>query len=288
MNYFTTYWKNATWERLRKSNYPLAHTAGENLRDRVRPGDAVYVVTILKGKLYVACKIVVDEICDKKRASTLLQTDENGLWDATDHIIARSSTKPNWNCRISDAITQELEFYTPDLQSTKKLRFRSPGVLDGQTLRATRMLTSSSAALLDPFLGRIAKAGVKSTRKDSVWEGTTDSDDIEYDFESAAEGKQGKRYVAFYERKKKHRNKAIRIHGVICKGCGFNFETEYGTHGKDFIHVHHTVPLSQYESAREPNVETEMTVLCPNCHAMVHRNKKHTLSLAELRALLRR
>ncbi|MGD9629240.1 MAG: HNH endonuclease [Pyrinomonadaceae bacterium] len=288
MKHFTTYWRNATWEYNRKAlgNTLLDHTASENFRARIEPSDAVYVVTNLKGKLYVACKIIVEEICDQKRASELIGTTD--LWESTDHIIATSSTRIDWNRKIPDTITRKLEFYSPDRSIKNKLKFSSPGILDGQTLRGNRLLTESSAALLDGFLGKLFPIAKKTAVSASVWEDDADPDGIETEFESAAEGAPGKRYVTYYERRRANRNEAIRIHGVDCKGCEINFEKTYGPHGKDFIHVHHTVPVSQFEKARKVNVEKEMTVLCPNCHAMVHRDKKRTLSVAEIRALLKR
>ncbi|MBL8125883.1 MAG: HNH endonuclease [Pyrinomonadaceae bacterium] len=286
MNHFTTYWKNSTWEYNQKNleDTLLDHTASENFLGRVEPGDAVYVVTNLKGKLYVACKIIVDEICDRKRASELVGTTD--LWDSSDHIIAAFSTKMDWNRKIPDAVTRKLEFYGPERSVKNGLKFSSAGILDGQTLRGNRMLTESSAILLDSFLGKMFPIAKTKAVKGSVWEDDTDSDVIETEFESAAEGAPGKRRVTYYERKKANRNEAIRIHGVDCKGCEINFEKTYGPLGKDFIHVHHTVPVSQYEKSRKVDIRNEMTVLCPNCHAMVHRNKKRTLSVADLRALL--
>jgi predicted HNH restriction endonuclease len=68
--------------------------------------------------------------------------------------------------------------------------------------------------------------------------------------------------------------------------CRFNFEAEYGQHGKGFIHVHHIKPLNETgETLVDP--KTDLIPLCPNCHAMVHKNKNHTLSLNELKALLK-
>lgn len=104
--------------------------------------------------------------------------------------------------------------------------------------------------------------------------------------ESLVEGNRRMKYVAYYERNPRLRKLALLIHGYDCKGCGFNFEKAYGERGSGFIHVHHLVPVSEYEGAREVNPETEMTVLCPNCHAMVHRVKEKTLSLEELKTLV--
>jgi hypothetical protein len=88
------------------------------------------------------------------------------------------------------------------------------------------------------------------------------------------------------ERNPKLRNDAIRIHGLSCQGCGFNFSDAYGDLGAGFIEVHHMVPLANAEK-RKTNPETDLAVLCSNCHRMVHRKKDICLSLDELKSVLR-
>jgi predicted HNH restriction endonuclease len=106
------------------------------------------------------------------------------------------------------------------------------------------------------------------------------------DFESTLkEGGKKYRFTAYYERKPKYRKAAIEIHGYTCMACDFNFEHEFGQHGKSYIHVHHNKPVSGFSEATAIDPSTDMSVLCPNCHAMVHRDKSHTLTLAELMEL---
>lgn len=102
-----------------------------------------------------------------------------------------------------------------------------------------------------------------------------------------SEGKLKLVYSTKYERDIKLREKAIEIHGLNCMGCGFNFEKAYGEWGAGFIHVHHTKPLSNGEGEREVNPRTDMIVLCPNCHSMIHRRRNKTLNLEELLQLLK-
>jgi predicted HNH restriction endonuclease len=64
--------------------------------------------------------------------------------------------------------------------------------------------------------------------------------------------------------------------------CGFNFEAQYGELGKGFIHVHHNKPISEMGPTRI-NPYSDLSVLCPNCHAMIHRKKDRTLSVEELK-----
>lgn len=106
------------------------------------------------------------------------------------------------------------------------------------------------------------------------------------DFESYApvEGEERRRYTSYYERLPYYRNKAIEIHGLSCMVCGIIFERVYGELGRGFIHVHHNKPIS----ASGPTVidpENDLSVVCPNCHAMIHRKKNDTLSIEELRKI---
>ena len=50
-----------------------------------------------------------------------------------------------------------------------------------------------------------------------------------------------------------------------------NFEERYGLLGKEFIHVHHIIPVSELGENYDLDPLTELVPLCPNCHAMVHR-----------------
>lgn len=91
-----------------------------------------------------------------------------------------------------------------------------------------------------------------------------------------------------YERDPKLREKAIEIHGFTCMACNFNFKDTYGDWGAGFIHVHHNKPLSDGQGVRLVNPATDMIVLCPNCHSMVHRKKNETLSLEQLKLMIKK
>jgi len=99
------------------------------------------------------------------------------------------------------------------------------------------------------------------------------------------EGNQKYYFGKRYERDAKNRKMAIKIHGLNCYVCNFNFEKVYGERGKDFIEVHHLKPLSTLGEAVEINPETELVPLCANCHRMVHRRKDNVLSIDELKAI---
>lgn len=107
------------------------------------------------------------------------------------------------------------------------------------------------------------------------------------EFESREEGKPSRVYSTRYERDPKLRQQAIEIHGVTCKGCGFNFGETYGEYAKGIVHIHHVVPISELQEVCLVNPGTDLVPLCPNCHAVVHRFKSRTLSIAELVEMLR-
>lgn len=101
------------------------------------------------------------------------------------------------------------------------------------------------------------------------------------------EGQKKSRLSSFYERNPKLRLAAIKIHGLVCKVCGFDFKDFYGDHGSGFIEVHHLKPVSTLEASTKVSPEDDMTVVCSNCHRMLHRNRDIVLTPAQLKDQLR-
>lgn len=103
-----------------------------------------------------------------------------------------------------------------------------------------------------------------------------------------SEGSKRKRLSSYYERNPKLREQAIRIHGTKCmvKSCRFDFYKTYGELGKDFIEVHHLIPISSFNQNHFVNPELDLVVVCPNCHRMLHRKGNNPISLAELEKLM--
>jgi 5-methylcytosine-specific restriction protein A len=89
-----------------------------------------------------------------------------------------------------------------------------------------------------------------------------------------------------YERDPEARRACIAQNGLNCAACGFSFEATYGDIGKDFIHVHHVVPVSQLGSDYQLDPLTDLVPLCANCHAMVHQGVGIPRSLVELRQII--
>ncbi len=100
------------------------------------------------------------------------------------------------------------------------------------------------------------------------------------------DGKKTEYYVTRYERNPKNRERAIKIHGLKCMACNFDYENTYGERGKDYIEVHHIIPLSSVESEIEIDPLNDLIVVCSNCHRMIHRKRNDILKLEELRKVI--
>ena len=86
-----------------------------------------------------------------------------------------------------------------------------------------------------------------------------------------------------YEHSPDARRACIAHHGTSCAACGFSFEIAYGDIGKDFIPVHHLVPVSQLGGIYELDPVTDLVPLCANCHAIAHLGVTTPRTVAELR-----
>jgi 5-methylcytosine-specific restriction enzyme A len=88
-----------------------------------------------------------------------------------------------------------------------------------------------------------------------------------------------------YEREIKARQACVDFYGICCKACGLNFEKVYGEIGKDFIHVHHVVPVSEIGENYKINPIKDLIPLCANCHSMLHRTKP-VMSVKKLKIIM--
>lgn len=98
------------------------------------------------------------------------------------------------------------------------------------------------------------------------------------------EGDRASVQVNKYERDSRNRARAIQIHGRDCMVCGMNFGKEYGPAADGYIHIHHTVPVSQLGPNYSIDPAKELVPLCANCHAAAHR-RNPPFTIEELRSL---
>jgi hypothetical protein len=77
--------------------------------------------------------------------------------------------------------------------------------------------------------------------------------------------------------------------GYTCQVCGFDFAATYGPIGEHYIECHHMNPLSERPEEEQLDGATtsveEVTVVCANCHRMLHR-RRPALEVAGLKASL--
>lgn len=104
--------------------------------------------------------------------------------------------------------------------------------------------------------------------------------------EGTFEGKQYSRVSTIYERNRKNRQACLAAHGYKCKVCKFDFEQTYGVLGKNFIEVHHIVPLHTLGKNYLINPVKDMVPLCSNCHAMIHRSEP-PLTIEQLKEIVK-
>lgn len=109
------------------------------------------------------------------------------------------------------------------------------------------------------------------------------SSTIEY-----TEGQEKKLVIKVYERNRKARTECIKHYGdkYNCEICGFNFKEAYGSAGKEYIHVHHIVPLSKIREEYVLDPTKDLIPVCPNCHAMIHKNSKEPVDVNELKRII--
>ncbi|MEA5467512.1 HNH endonuclease [Spirulina sp. 06S082] len=119
-----------------------------------------------------------------------------------------------------------------------------------------------------------------------------DPDAVEVQNQKATENKfileEGKLYeitLTRHERNPKARKQCLKYYGTDCCICGFNFEQVFGEIGKDFIQVHHLLPLSAISQEYEVDPINDLRPVCPNCHAMIHKNNP-PFTIEEIKNLL--
>jgi 5-methylcytosine-specific restriction protein A len=88
-----------------------------------------------------------------------------------------------------------------------------------------------------------------------------------------------------YERDLKARKKCIEHYGAECRVCRLDFESQYGTIGEGFIHVHHTIPIASIGESYELDPIKSLVPVCPNCHAMLHK-RQPPFTVDELKVML--
>lgn len=93
--------------------------------------------------------------------------------------------------------------------------------------------------------------------------------------------------VNAYERDPGARADCLEHYGYVCAVCDVRLEDRYGEIAREFIHVHHLVPIAKIGKSYEVDPIRDLRPVCPNCHAILHR-REPPLSIGEARRLVRR
>jgi hypothetical protein len=147
-----------------------------------------------------------------------------------------------------------------------------------------RWNTASDSALWDA-VSVFADTEVAGISDAVLSDALAERDPDEREAQSRTEG--GRKVVIStrVERDPRLRDDAIRIHGLACRVCGFDFGEIYGDCGYGFAEVHHCRPVGDSTiGQRDTNPSTDLMVLCANCHRMVHRKRDFVMSVGELRS----
>jgi len=177
---------------------------------------------------------------------------------------------------LSELVTSSTETATPTTaeRNSVELEIRGRTSDESRGREASLSHTSQEAAfLLAEFIVGLLKPSLEA--------------DLDIEPEEFVEGLSELVKVNRYERDPRVRRECIAHFGPVCQICGFDFAERYGDLGRNFIEVHHIVPLSSgagVEIVVDPTVD--VVPICSNCHSMIHRGG-HTRSLDDVRRALR-
>jgi hypothetical protein len=149
---WATYWSSDTVKG--HDGQIVQHIASDQLwAAGVSTGDTVFVISYLRGTLYVVTSIVVDQLVRQDRAEEILG--RSNLWPADWHAIAKPD--PVWPASLSASLSESqmasLKFIGRDGQASAPARNRH-GEIDPQTFRTTRRIDARSAKLLSDLLAK--------------------------------------------------------------------------------------------------------------------------------------
>ncbi len=164
---------------------------------------------------------------------------------------------------------------------------RAPNPLSANSKKILDRFTDLSEKDIWPLIERYAR--LKAAEYPQVFDELIGLQESEVDY-GKAQTEGGRKMIISHriERMPSLRWSALQIHGYNCMVCGFNFEEAYGKWGKGFIEVHHVRPLFQAKEEKTlTNPETDLAVVCANCHRMIHRKRECVLTLEELKSKIK-
>ena len=145
-HYFTYLWRNESWlrktELAREGFCYLEYAASNRFRAAgVEPGCVVFIVTVLRGFLFLGGKIEVVDVLDRRGAADYLGMRENDLRGAKEYIVAKPGKEDRFrgDLKVDDRIAHGLKFRTRTGGFVHP-RLDREGRIDRQTFRNARLL----------------------------------------------------------------------------------------------------------------------------------------------------
>jgi hypothetical protein len=92
--------------------------------------------------------------------------------------------------------------------------------------------------------------------------------------------------VNTYERDRTARDRCLQHYGTRCAVCEKDMSEIYGPEAEGLIHVHHLKPLSDVKEDYRVNPIADLRPVCPNCHAVIHRRRRHPYKIEEVKGFL--
>ena len=119
----------------------------------------------------------------------------------------------------------------------------------------------------------------------TTYEINNENEEIILNYNGVKEGTAKEIKSIRYERNPINRQICLAYKGYRCSVCGFDFEKVYGILGRNFIEVHHILPVSKMGDNYEINPIKDLTPLCSNCHSMIHK-KNPPYTIDELKKII--
>lgn len=210
------------------------------------------------------------------------------------------SAKDNAAIELSELLRSSFRYFGADITET----FRNPNGVARKTADIatqhpdyTGIPTRGNKldkVVLREFLDNredmlLRAAAIRAELQDHVTNPPSLLEDILEDEIQAAEGR-----VLLVRHLRRERSRPLRAKKIAqvrrdgiplnCEVCAFSFEAGYGERGKEYIEVHHILPLH----ASGPTVTKleDLALVCSNCHRMIHRSKDW-ITPSGLRAIVR-
>lgn len=266
---------------------PTRNTKGHRTYDLMlapQPGDVVihdyeYAPTGQRVDFYLAG-------VSRVRASAIVRSDlpeKLGEWAGAKEVYRIELQGFSWfpqPMAVSDFIAKYVEEITEDLLGAYGQKY--PFCFSPKESRSIRhvqggYLTVPSAALYDLFLEEFGSDGA------AVIKGSIDP--VALEKQGAREGAAIIREVTYFVRNRAMAERIKKQRGYTCEVCGFSPRRDFGeNYGQIALDCHHHDPIAVVRKERL-TLDSEVSVVCANCHRLLHARRPQPLSVAEAKAI---